>query len=243
MAEQTGCRLIIAHVSCAESLDMIAAARQRGVDVFAESCPHFFSFTDEDIKAHGPYLKFSPVMRDLDNLEKMWDYLARGYVHTIGSDHCPYEPEEKVPGETCIWDAPNGVPGLEVMLPVLLTGVAKGYITLERLVEVTSYNAAKIYGLYPQKGTMLPGSDADLVVVDMNLVKTFTKGDIKSKCPYSPYLGMKFKGWPVMTIVRGTVVARDGEICVSPGYGRYYSRNELPGKSPAHEKPRFKFRG
>ncbi len=231
IAEQTGCRLVIAHVSCAESLEMIAAARSRGLEVFAESCPHFFAFIDKDIEEHGPYLKFSPVMRDRHNFEKMWESLAKGYVHTIGSDHCPYEAEEKKPGEKCIWDAPNGVPGLEVMLPVFLDGVSNGRITLEKLVEVTSYNVARIYDLYPCKGSLLPGSDADIVIIDMELGKTFSREDIKSKCQYSPYLGMALKGWPVMTMVRGTIVAQDGKICVSPGYGKYYSRNSFSSNS------------
>jgi dihydroorotase-like cyclic amidohydrolase len=210
---------------------MIKAARQKGLKVYAESCPHFFAFIDKDIEEHGPYLKFSPVMRDRENFEKMWESLARGDVHTIGSDHCPYEPKEKIPGEKCIWDAPNGVPGLEVMLPVFIDGVSNGQITLEKLVEFTSYNVARIYSLYPRKGALLPGSDADMVVVDMEMEKTFSREDIKSKCPYSPYLGKKFKGWPVMIMIRGTVVARDGEICVSPGYGKYYPRNHLQGVS------------
>lgn len=227
IAEQTGCRLIFAHISCVESLEMIKIARQKGLKVYAESCPHFFAFIDKDIEKHGPYLKFSPVMRDRENFEKMWESLAKGDVHTIGSDHCPYEAKEKVPGEKCIWDAPNGVPGLEVMLPVFLDGVSNGRITLEKLVEVTSYNVAKIYSLYPRKGTLLPGSDADMVVVDMKMEKTFSREDIKSKCPYSPYLGMTLKGWPVMTMVRGTVIARDGEICGLPGYGKYYPRSDF----------------
>lgn len=227
IAEQTGCRVMFAHISCAKSLEMIAQARLRGLEVFAESCPHFFAFIDKDIEEHGPYLKFSPVMRDIKNFDKMWESLAKGYVHTIGSDHCPYEAKEKEPGEKCIWDAPNGVPGLEVMLPVFLDGVSNGRITLEKLVEVTSYNVARIYGLYPRKGSLLPGYDADMVVVDMEKEKTFSREDIKSKCPYSPYLGMTLKGWPVMTMVRGKIVAKDGEICVSPGYGKYYPRNHF----------------
>ena len=164
-------------------------------------------------------------MRNLQNLEKMWHSLAKGNIHTIGSDHCPYEAKEKSPGEKSIWDAPNGVPGLEIMLTVLLDGVSNGRITMEKLVEVTSYNVSKIYGLYPRKGSLSPGSDADIVVVDMDLEKQFSREDIKSKCPYSPYIGKTFKGWPVMTMVRGTMVARDGDLCVSPGHGRYYPRN------------------
>lgn len=224
LAEQTGCRVILAHVSCVESLELIAAARKRGTEAYAESCPHFFTFVDEDIKKHGPYLKFSPVMRDEVNLKGMWECLERGLIDTIGSDHCPYRVDEKVPGEKNIWDAPNGIPGLEVMLPVLLDGVSKNKLSLERLVEVTSYNPARIYGLSTRKGDLVPGYDADLVVVDLELEKSFQKEDIKSKCPYSPYLGLKFRGWPIMTMVRGTVACEHGDICVQPGHGTYVSR-------------------
>ncbi|MBE0584687.1 MAG: dihydroorotase [Desulfofustis sp.] len=224
LAEQTGCRVIFAHVSCAESLQMIGEARGRGVSVFAESCPHFFTFVDQDIVEHGPYLKFSPVMRDEANLRRLWELLARGAVQTIGSDHCPYAPEEKTPGLTNIWDAPNGVPGLEVLLPVLLDGVSKGRLTMERLVEVTSLNPAKIYGLYPRKGHLSPGADADLVVVDPTLEKTFEQQDLQTKCPYSPYLGRSFRGWPIMTMVRGVRVAEGGAITGAVGHGRYVAR-------------------
>ncbi|MCB2216321.1 dihydroorotase [Desulfofustis glycolicus] len=224
LAEQTGCRVILAHVSCADSLEMIGEARGRGVSVFAESCPHFFTFIDEDIVEHGPYLKFSPVMRDEPNLRRLWELLAGGAVQTIGSDHCPYAPEEKTPGLTNIWDAPNGVPGLEVLLPVLLDGVSRGQLSMERLVEVTSLNPAKIYGLYPRKGHLSPGADADLVVVDPSLVKTLDLQDLQTKCPYSPYLGKTFRGWPIMTMVRGVSVAEGGAITGAAGHGRYVSR-------------------
>jgi dihydroorotase-like cyclic amidohydrolase len=102
--------------------------------------------------------------------------------------------------------------------------VNRGLLSFERLVEVTSRNSARLYGLAPAKGEIRPGADADLVVVDMNLSKTFSAADRKSKCPWSPYDGMTLKGWPVMTFVRGEMVADRGRICVSPGYGRYVPR-------------------
>lgn len=226
LAEQTGCRMIIAHVSSAQALELIAAARAKGLPVFAESCPHFFTFIDQDIVEHGPYLKFSPVMRDAANRDRMWDLLDRGVVDTIGSDHCPYELQEKTPGLTEIWKAPNGLPGLEVLLPVLLDGVAQGRLTMERLVAVTSLNPAKIYGLFPRKGTLTPGADADLVVIDPRLTKSLQRADLQSKCPYSPYLGRTFRGWPIMTMVRGEVVADQGRVVGRVGHGRYCPRQD-----------------
>ena len=165
-------------------------------------------------------------MRDEVNLKRMWELLEEGYIDTVATDHCPYEPHEKERGINDIWEAPNGIPGLEILLPVFLNGISKGLVSLERLVEVTSYNPARIYGLYPRKGVLRPGADADMVVVDLELEKTFSKKDIKSKCPYSPYLGLTFKGWPVMTIVRGEIVADHGRICVPPGFGQYIPRHK-----------------
>jgi allantoinase len=224
MLEETGAEAVIAHVSTAETVREIARARHRGVRVWAETCPHFFTFVAGDMERLGPFLKFSPVMRDEANLLAMWELLNRGAFATIGSDHCPYSTDEKEPGLTDIWKAPNGIPGLEAMLPVLLDGANRGLVSLERVVEVTSRNPARIYGLAPRKGEIRPGADADLVVVDMNLEKTFGPAERKSKCPWSPYDGRRFKGWPVMTLLRGEIVAEKGQIKVPPGYGRYVAR-------------------
>ena len=226
MLEETGAEALIAHVSTAETVREIARARHRGVRVWTETCPHFFTFVRQDMERLGPYLKFSPVMRDEANRLALWDLLNRGVVATIGSDHCPYSADEKEPGLTDIWKAPNGIPGLEAMLPVLLDGANRGLVSLERIAEATSRNPARLYGLAPRKGELRPGSDADLVVVDMGLEKIFGAAERRSKCPWSPYDGIAFKGWPVMTLVRGEIVAEQGEIRVKPGYGRYVPRSK-----------------
>jgi dihydroorotase-like cyclic amidohydrolase len=176
------------------------------------------------MKKHGPYLKFSPPMHEEPNRKELWKLLAQGFVDTMGSDHCPYTDEEKKRGADNIWLAPNGIPGLQAMLPVLLDGVNKGLVTLEKVVEVTSYNPAQIYGLAPRKGLLQPGSDADFVVLDMNLQKTMAKEENESKCPWSPYFGMTFKGWPVMTVLRGELVYKNGKIVGKCGYGKYVPR-------------------
>ena len=229
MLEKTGAEAIIAHVSTAETLKEIQKARRKGIRVWAESCPHFFTFVREDMVRLGPFLKFSPVMRDEANRMEMWDLLNQGYIQTLGSDHCPFEKSEKEPGLQNIWKAPNGIPGLEVMLAVFLDGVNRGLVSLERIVEVTSRNPARLYGLTPRKGEIRPGADADLVVVDMEMRKAFSARDRKSKCAWSPYEGITFKGWPIMTLVRGEIVADRGEIRVRPGYGRYVPRRKHQG--------------
>ena len=224
LLEHSGGAGIIAHVSTYQGIEEINAARNRGVQVWAESCPHFFTFVREDMEQLGPFLKFSPVMRDETNRMRLWEMLDKGIIHTVGSDHCPFEKSEKEVGLEDIWKAPNGIPGLETLLPVLLDGVNQNRVSLERVVEVTSFNPARLYGLAPKKGNIFPGADADLVVIDMELEKPFAVAESKSKCSWSPYEGRTFKGWPVLTIVRGEVVARNGEILVSPGYGEYVPR-------------------
>jgi len=226
MLEETGAQALILHVTSAEGLKEIKKAQQRGVKVWAESCPHYFTFIREDMNKLGPYLKFSPVMRDEENRLEMWRLLNEGYIYTIGSDHSPYTREEKEEGKDDIWKAPNGIPGNQIMLSVFLDGVNKGLVSLERIVEVSSYNPAKIYGLYPHKGVIQPGADADLTIVDMDLEKTYMAETSKSKANWSPYFGRKFKGWPIMTVVRGEVVYNNEQIMVEAGYGKYIARQK-----------------
>lgn len=222
--EKTGARAMVVHVSTVEGLHLIHEAKQRGVKIYAETCPHYLTFTSEDMKKHGPFLKFSPPMREEANRQGLWKLLAEGYVDSLGSDHCPFTKEEKEKGLKNIWDAPNGIPGLDTMLLVMLDGVNKGKIPMEKLVEITSYNPAHIYGLYPQKGVIRVGSDADFTIVDMEIEREFKQSDIKAKCQWSPYVGKVFSGWPVMTVVRGEVVSKDGVITGKLGHGKYVAR-------------------
>lgn len=222
--EKTGARAIIAHISTAEGLRLVKEAKDRGIEVYAETCPHYLTFIAEDMKKHGPFLKFSPPMRDENNRQELWNLLASGYVDLIGSDHCPFTFEEKEKGLSNIWEAPNGIPGLQTMLPVILNAVNKGLITLEQLVKISSYNPSKLYGLYPRKGIIQIGSDADLTIIDMDLVKEYSEDEIESKCKWSPYVGITFTGWPIMTVVRGEVVYKNGEIVGELGHGTYLPR-------------------
>ena len=170
--------------------------------------------------------KFSPVMRDEENRKKLWTMLEKGYIQTMGSDHSPYTDEEKKRGMEDIWTAPNGIPGIQTTLPVLLDGVNKGILSMERLVEVTSWNPSRIYGLDYRKGSFTIGKDADIVIVDMDKVHTYSREDIKSKAKWSPYVGKTFKGWPAMTLVRGKVVYKDGKVMAEPGWGKYIERKK-----------------
>lgn len=224
--EMTGAEGVILHVSTAEGLRLIHAAKERGVRVWAESAPHLFQFTAEDMDRKGPYLKFSPVMHDRENQREMWELLGRGYVDYIGSDHSPYTLEEKQRGENDIFLAPNGIPGVETSLAVFLNGVNEGKLTLPQLVKMTSYNTARIYGLAPEKGSLAIGTDADFTIVDLNLEKVIAPEELKSKCKWSPYTDVTLKGWPVMTIVRGEVVYAQGKIEGRKGFGKYLKRKK-----------------
>lgn len=224
--EITGARGVILHVSTARGLELIHEAKMRGVRVYAESAPHLFQFSAEDMKEKGPYLKFSPVMHDKANQKRMWQLLEKGYVDYIGSDHSPYTKEEKRIGERDIWKAPNGIPGIETSLAVFLNGVNEGRLTLNQLVKMTSKNTASIYGLAPEKGSIIPGADGDFTIVDMNMEKSITSEELKSKCKWSPYEGIVLRGWPVMTIVRGEIIYNHGRITGEAGYGKYMHRKK-----------------
>ena len=155
----------------------------------------------------------------------MWSAVRNGIVDTIGSDHVANRLETKM-GEGDIWSALAGFPGIATMLPVLLShGVNKGRINIERVAEVTSYNTARIFGMYPKKGTIQPGSDADLTIVDLDLEQNVTPELLQSYADYTIYDGHKLKGWPVMTIVRGKVVMEGGQVNNDAlGHGEFVPR-------------------
>lgn len=224
IAKATGCRVNIAHVSQPELLRLIWEARRQGYPIYAETCPHYLTLTLEDLKKKGPWVKFTPPMNTEEKRDELRKLFAEGYVTTIGSDHCPYPAKEKVPGEKNIWDAPNGIPGVETALKLMLNGVSQGWTTLGRVVECMCENPAKLYGLYPRKGHLAPGADADIVVVDMERKETIRNQQILSKCGWTPFDGMKIKGAPIQVFLRGVKVAQDGKFLGSVGQGTFVRR-------------------
>lgn len=222
-AKRTGARVSIPHISTAEGLMEVRKAKQEGAKLFAESCGQYFTFTNKDFDEKGPYLKFTPVMRDQANQDRMWELIKEGYVDTIASDHSPFSKEEKDKGLDDIWAAPNGIPGLEPELCIWLNAVNNGKLELEDVVRMTSFNPANEFRL-PGKGRIEVGYDADLVVVDMDKEQEFTADILQTKCGWSPYEGKVFKGWPVMTMVRGTVVAENSKLVGAKGYGKRIDR-------------------
>ena len=224
VAKETGCRVIIAHVSQPEILEVIHEAQEEGYEIYAESCAHYFNLTFDDLREKGPWAKFTPPMNSEEKKEELWKLFDLGYVTNIGSDHCPYPKSDKIPGEANIWDAPNGIPGVETSLKAMLNGVNEGKTTLNRIVECMCENPAKIYGLFPRKGHIEVGADADLVILDMDKVETIKNENIVSKCGWSAFEGKTFKGAADTVLLRGKIVAEDGKFKGSAGYGRFVGR-------------------
>ena len=210
-------------------------ARSRGVRAWVESCPHCFRLTEDDMAEKGPWVKFTPPMRDAASAAKMWELLDAGAIHSIGSDHNAYVRSEKQAGEDDVWLAPNGIPGVETILPMMLDGANKGLVSVERLAEMMAFNPARLFGLFPRKGLIQVGSDADLAVVDMEMERTIRSEELVTKCGWSPYEGQSLKGWPVLTLVRGEVVARDGKVLGTPGFGEFVGRGKSASAGQVHD--------
>lgn len=238
LLKETGSQALFVHISTCEALKDINEARVQGVKVFAETCPHYLFFNDEDIRKQGPYLAFTPVMRDEENRLGLWELLDKGFVTVIGSDHCPCEKEVKEASWDDIWKTHFGLSSLEAFMPVLFDGVNKGLASLERIVQITSENPAKVYGLYPKKGFIGIGADADLIMVDMDKEYALEEKDLKAKSGWSPFLGILLKGWPVLTMVRGQVVMKDMKTVGAQGFGE-----EAPRMYPFELGPDLSFAG
>lgn len=216
IAKVTKTPLYIVHISAAGSVDAVAKAKAEGVDVVGETCPQYLTLTRG--AALGPLVKVNPPLRDKESMERLWQGIREGTIECIGTDHCSYTREMKQD----IWTAPPGIPGMRYFLPLMLTeGVNKGRITLEKLVEVCCYNNAKKFGIYPQKGVISVGSDADLVVIDRSKKAKLSGTTNHQLSNFCPYEGWEIKGCPLLTMVRGNIVAEDEKLIAQPGLGRY----------------------
>jgi dihydroorotase (multifunctional complex type) len=222
--EETGCRGLIVHTSVPETVYSAAEASMRGVKVNIETCPQYLYLTHDDVKEKGPWVKFAPPARAKEDVLKIRELLGKGLIDTVATDHSPHSKEAKEAGCDDILGAPNGIPGLEPFLPLMLNGVNEGWLSLERLAAVISENPAKIFGLYPKKGALSVGCDADLVIVDLDKEVTIRNEDQITACGWTPYDGYKVKGAPILSVVRGTVIMEDGEVVGEKGYGEYNPR-------------------
>ena len=194
-------QLYLCHISTKDELRMIRKFKKSNMHV--EVTPHHLFLTEEDDK--DAFTKMKPELKTKQDQEALWNAVDKGLVETIGSDHAPHTIEEKKSEKP-----PYGVPGVETTLPLLLNAVNEKRLTLQKVVELTSENPAKIYNL--NKGKIAEGYDADLVVIDMNLKKEVKNEELLTKCKWSPFNGKLLKGWPIMTIVRGNVIYSDNKI-------------------------------
>lgn len=230
----TGGNLQIVHVSIPEGMQAIAAAKAGGAHVTSETCPHYLFFDHQDFERIGPAAKCAPPIRSRAAVEALWDCVKAGLVDTIGSDHSPCTWDEKARGMDNIWNAWGGISGIQLMLPALLTaGVHERGLALPDLVRMLSTNPARLFGLYPQKGDILPGTDADLVVVDLNKEWTLSSDQLLYKNKHSAYVGCTFKSRVERTLVRGVTVYQDDVITVPPGFGQLLRRSS-PYSFPAN---------
>jgi allantoinase len=223
-ARKTGARVAVAHTSLPSLVLEQAAARAQGVCIYTETCAQYLYLTEEDLKAKGPFAKFTPPPRKKEEVEKMGWCLAQGLIDMVNSDHCPYPRSDKEAGLEDIWRAPFGIPGVETVISILLDGVASGKWTLSQVVEVRSEKPAMIYGLAGQKGFLRVGNDADLIFVDLKRKRRLDDTQILSKCGWTPYHGKEMTGDVALTMVRGKVVMREGKVIGEPGWGRFITR-------------------
>jgi allantoinase len=226
LAGQAGVRLQVVHVSSPVSADLVAEAKARGQRVTMEVCSHHLLLDLDDLVRLGPYGRCAPALRDRLLVERLWEHVLSGNADCLISDHAPYTREEKEPGWEDIFAAPLGLQNLQETVPAVLSeGVHVRGMLLDAFVRFASTNAARTVGLYPRKGTILPGSDADLVVWDLDAEWTVDAASQQfSKNPWSPFDGRRIRGRVVRTLVRGETVFAAGEIHMEPGYGRF-----LPG--------------
>ncbi len=241
LAAQAEAPLYIVHMNTAGGAEMLRYAREQGLPVMGETCPQYLFFTEDDLaRPDGAKWICSPPMRTRDDNEMLWYALEQNWLSTIGTDHCPffydgtkpivYEGEEiAIPGKELGKDdftkIPNGLPGVGDRLPVLWTkGVVEGRLTPQQFVAYTSTNPAKIFGLYPRKGTLAPGADADIAVWDPDRKVTYGVAVAQHRTDYNLYEGWELTGFPVQVYLRGHLIVREGEWLGKRGMGRFLKR-------------------
>jgi len=224
-AAKAGVRCHIVHLSSALGLGEVEAARTRGAAMTAETCPHYLLLTSGVYEGpQGHLYSAAPSLRTPDDNEALWRGLASGAVDFAATDHCPFTRTQKE-WKGAFDRLPGGLPGVETLLPLLYSeGVSKGRLSLCALVRATSEQAAKLYGLYPRKGCLLPGSDGDLVIFDPEDEWTVRAGALRMNVDFSPYEGMEVRGKVWQTISRGEVIYADGRFLGRRGRGKFLPR-------------------
>ena len=229
-AQVTGASVYIVHLSAKESVEQLAHWDLEQLDCFVETCPHYLCAT---VDTAPDLAKVNPPVRHTADANALWDAVERGAITTIGSDHVPRTLEMKR-GSDGFATMKSGFPGVNTVLPLLITeGVKRRGLSLELVSRMFSTNTARIFGLYPEKGTIAPGSDADLVFVDLETERTVVEQQLLGASGWSIYDGRPLVGWPVRTMVRGETVYDQGQVVKAGGFGRYLPRGRImTGQAP-----------
>lgn len=225
IARFAGARYHVAHVTSLPQLRAIEYARSRGTRITAETCIHYLVFTREDVRSKGPYLTMNPPLKSREDREALWRAIVDGAIEAVTTDHAPGTREEKEKENA--WEAWGGVPGLQELPTVVLSEGTKRGIPIPRLSYVLSEGPARAMRIYPKKGSLLPGSDADILIWRPNVENVWSSEAVHYKTGWTPYEGMTFSGRVEATVVRGRIVFRNGEILERGGWGRFvrtYSR-------------------
>jgi len=229
--ETLGTAGYVVHLSCAKALERAMAAKSRGVRLWVESViPHFMldKTYAERPGVEGMKHVMSPPLRDCGNQKALWDALAMGFIDTVATDHCPFDTSQKLLGKDSFTQIPNGIPGIEERVNLLYTyGVKRGRLDIHRFVDAASTRAAKLFGLFPRKGTIAVGSDADLVIYDPAYRGALSAATQHSNCDYNGFEGMEIEGRPSVVTVRGRVQVRDGKFVGERGRGRLLKREPM----------------
>ncbi len=222
-ARECNCTLYFVHIGSSDALNQIQIEKKNGTKIFVETCPHYLTLSYE--KQDGYLAKVMPPIRTSNDVQSIWNAIQDGKIDTIGTDHVANQLKLKLGGND-VWDALAGFPGIGTLLPILLSeGVNRSRISIEKLTNLLSTNAAKIFGMYPKKGVLEKNSDADITMIDLKKEKKVTSELFGGFSDYIVYEGWNLKGWPVKTIVRGTVVADNFEVIGKLGYGKMVVRN------------------
>ncbi len=234
LAEVTGTPLYIVHISTAAGAQALKQARQRGATAYGETCPQYLTLTADKYEfsdIEGAKYVCSPPLRAKHDQEALWEELSKGTIQTVGTDHCPFNFHgQKDKGLDTFIHIPPGLPGIESRLALLYTfGVRAGRISLNRWVDCCAASPARLFGLYPRKGSLTPGADADIVIFDPDKEVVISHEMLHERVDYTPYEGFKLQGYPVMTILRGKPLVSDGKYIGGAAKGKFLVRQEKQG--------------
>ncbi len=215
LSHKAGNKVHIVHMSTPEGVELVKFARSMGVDVSAETCPQYLILKNSDYARLGQIMKVFPPIRTDSDIEALWAAIEDEVIEIISSDHAPHTEEEKL-GTANIWDVPAGMIGVETSVPLMLWQINNGRLTLNDYARIASENPARLFNIYPRKGAVQIGSDADFTIVDLDQEYAIKSANLHSKYKFTPFDGYKIKGCPVYTIVRGNIVMAEGRLVEGP---------------------------